>query len=660
MKHKWLACVLTACMLLCMLPFAAQAADEAGSYEAKIGDEYYKLAQTAINEAKSGDTVTLLQDVTTGISISNKTNLVVDGNGNTVSSVNFGGNFNNNVTLTNANFDIGATDPVVGVNGDDNKYITISNCTFTLGEDVQVSGANPWAAIYVQNQSEGLNIENNTFNINWDNEKHEFQCIGFGYTTTRRTNNTTITGNTMTALNTNLAYFIIGGSDGSGADYSITNLRVSNNKINDGDSEIYAINITDVDGLEITDNTFDCYLAVLLTTKTDASNKDVTITGNDGNCKKVIYLDKPKDLETNDQPITGNFKTDVTADKMATTEGFSSHFKMVTVTFNANGGNCDEAARPLVLTNGTPAAIGELPTPTHYGNYSFGGWYTEDGQRVTENTTFSENTTITARWNYTGPVGFNISVADTQHGTVTVDPTIADAGDTVTIKTKADTGYVVKSVTVTDTDGNKIDVTAAADGTYSFVMPRKSVKVAVTFAAGAAAMPFTDMDVNAYYYDAVCWAVMNDITNGVTDTTFGPDFSCTRAQMVTFLWRAAGAPKPATAENPFTDVNAGDYYYDAVLWAVEKGITKGVTDTTFCPNDTVSRAQTVTFLWRYDGAKITAGNSFTDVDSDAYYADAVEWAMDNGVTTGATGTTFAPNANCTRAQIVTFLYRYMG
>ena len=130
--------------------------------------------------------------------------------------------------------------------------------------------------------------------------------------------------------------------------------------------------------------------------------------------------------------------------------------------------------------------------------------------------------------------------------------------------------------------------------------------------------------------------------------------------MVTFLWRAAGAPKPATAENPFTDVNAGDYYYDAVLWAVEKGITKGVTDTTFCPNDTVSRAQTVTFLWRYDGAKTTAGNSFTDVDSDAYYADAVEWAVDNGVTTGASGTTFAPNADCTRAQIVTFLYRYMG
>ena len=171
-------------------------------------------------------------------------------------------------------------------------------------------------------------------------------------------------------------------------------------------------------------------------------------------------------------------------------------------------------------------------------------------------------------------------------------------------------------------------------------------------------MSFTDVADKAYYRDAVAWAVENGITKGTTATTFSPNATCTRAQAVTFLWRTAGSPKPETRTMPFTDVPAGSYYYDAVLWAVENGITKGTSDTTFSPDATCSRAQIVAFLWRSEKSPAAGTvNPFTDVKSDAYYADAVLWAVKEDVTKGTTSTTFSPNADCTRAQIVTFLYR---
>ena len=175
-------------------------------------------------------------------------------------------------------------------------------------------------------------------------------------------------------------------------------------------------------------------------------------------------------------------------------------------------------------------------------------------------------------------------------------------------------------------------------------------------------MSFTDVADKAYYRDAVAWAVENGITKGTTATTFSPNATCTRAQAVTFLWRAAGSPKPETRTMPFTDVPVGSYYYDAVLWAVENGITKGTGDTTFSPDATCSRAQIVAFLWRSEKSPAAGTvNPFTDVKSDAYYADAVLWAVKEDVTKGTTNTTFSPNADCTRAQIVTFLYRaYQG
>ena len=173
--------------------------------------------------------------------------------------------------------------------------------------------------------------------------------------------------------------------------------------------------------------------------------------------------------------------------------------------------------------------------------------------------------------------------------------------------------------------------------------------------------PFVDVKEDDYYYDAVIWAVGKGIAKGVTDTTFQPNASCTRAEMVTFLYRAAGSPEPTNKVNPFTDVAEDSYYYKAVLWAVEKGIAKGTSETTFSPNDTCTRGQTVAFLYRYANSPAVSGsNSFADVSETAYYYDAILWAVSEKVTEGTSATTFSPNDLCTRGQIVTFLYRYMG
>ena len=190
---------------------------------------------------------------------------------------------------------------------------------------------------------------------------------------------------------------------------------------------------------------------------------------------------------------------------------------------------------------------------------------------------------------------------------------------------------------------------------YTFENVKRAHTIEVSFTR---ANEFIDVPSDSYFYEAVMWAVENGITTGISASRFDPNGICTRAQAVTFLWRAAGSPKPETRTMPFTDVPVGSYYYDAVLWAVENGITKGTSDTTFRPNDTCTRAQIVSFLWRSEKTPAASSrNPFTDVKSSAYYADAVLWAVENDITKGTTNTTFSPGADCTRAQIVTFLWR---
>lgn len=202
------------------------------------------------------------------------------------------------------------------------------------------------------------------------------------------------------------------------------------------------------------------------------------------------------------------------------------------------------------------------------------------------------------------------------------------------------------------------DATTTKDGTKTRTCSACGEKETVTAAGTKLNNPFVDVKDSEFYTTPVIWAVENGITNGTSATTFGPNDPCTRGQIVTFLWRAAGSPEPTSSRNPFKDVKSSDYYYKAVLWAVEKGITNGVSATEFAPNATCTRGQVVTFLWRAKGKPSVSGtNPFTDVKAGEYYTEAVVWAVKNGITTGMSATTFAPNNNCTRGQIVTFLYR---
>ena len=253
---------------------------------------------------------------------------------------------------------------------------------------------------------------------------------------------------------------------------------------------------------------------------------------------------------------------------------------------------------------------------------------------------------------------YAISVEDSKNGSVSVSPKRAEKGDTVTITVKPDTGYELDELTVTDKNGDKIKLTEKDDNKFTFKMPGSKVTVETSFKLieTEPENPFTDISKNDYFYDAVLWAADKGVTSGVTDTLFAPNSSCTRAQMVTFLWRANGSPVVDYAMN-FTDVPADAYYADAVRWAVSKGITSGTSATTFAPDMTVTRAQTVTFLYRAAGTPAVSGGSFADVDANAYYADAVAWAVSEGITSGTSATTFSPDAACTRGQIVTFLYR---
>ena len=249
----------------------------------------------------------------------------------------------------------------------------------------------------------------------------------------------------------------------------------------------------------------------------------------------------------------------------------------------------------------------------------------------------------------------------TENGSVTVSPKNASKGDTVTVTVKPDSGYVLETLTVTDKNGNELTLKDKGDGKYTFTMPAGKVEVKATFMEDNSVLNFFyDVPNGAYFYEAVKWAVDKGITNGLSDTMFGPYESCTRAQIVTFLWRAAGSPEPKTASS-FTDVPANAYYAKAVAWAVENGITNGMTETMFAPNATCTRGQSVTFLYRALKGTASGSTNFTDVKPDAFYADAVNWAVASGVTNGTSATTFSPNADCTRAEIVTFLYRaYQG
>ena len=251
---------------------------------------------------------------------------------------------------------------------------------------------------------------------------------------------------------------------------------------------------------------------------------------------------------------------------------------------------------------------------------------------------------------------YDVSAPSVKHGDVTVSPKNASKGDTVTITVKPDSGYELDTLTVKDASGSKIKVKDKGDGKFTFTMPASKVTVSAEFAE-IETLDFADVSTDAYYYEAVKWAAKKGITGGTGDGTFNPNGSCTRAHIVTFLWRAAGSPEPKGAASGMTDVVSGSYYEKAVAWAIENGITTGTTTSTFSPDATCTRAQAVTFLARALKAKAASAAEFSDVPTGSYFADAVAWAAANGVTEGIGGGLFGSDNDCTRGQIVTFLYR---
>ena len=340
--------------------------------------------------------------------------------------------------------------------------------------------------------------------------------------------------------------------------------------------------------------------------------------------------------------------------------------ELFTVTVKTDGNGTASASHAKAVA-GTEITLTATPNK----GYHFKVWQVISGDVTITNDKFLmpngnvevkaifEKNTSTGGGTGTGATTYPITVKSAKNGDVTASHRSAAKGVTVTLTVDPDKGYVLDTLTVLDGKDKELKLTEK-NGKFTFTMPASKVTVEASFKEEFPDLPnsFSDLAPSDFCYDAVMWAVGRDITGGIGNYTFGPNLPCTRAQAVTFLWRAAGSPEPETRAMPFTDVPVGSYYYNAVLWAIENGITEGTSDTMFSPDATCSRAQIVTFLWRAGGSPAASGNSaFTDVASDAYYAAAVIWAEKNDITGGIGGGLFGSNNNCTRAQIVTFLYR---
>lgn len=361
-----------------------------------------------------------------------------------------------------------------------------------------------------------------------------------------------------------------------------------------------------------------------------------------------------------------DFDTDTVTRAMTLTAKWVQTY---TVAFDTNGGS---AVAPVTVDAGSTVTKPADPTKS---GYTFGGWYKDSTLQTPwdfANGTVTADTTLYAKWTANPPAPsyddsdptYAVSAPAAENGSVTVSPRNASAGSTVTITVKPDSGYVLETISVTDKNGNDLKLTDRGNGKYTFTMPGSRVEVKVTFMEDNSVLNFFyDVPNGAYYYDAVKWAVDNGITGGVGNSLFAPNQPCTRGQIVTFLWRAAGSPVVNYAMN-MTDVAEDAYYGEAVRWALSEGITTGIGDTAFGPDAACTRAQAVAFLFRYAVASgmdaVTLADlisGFADAASVPGYAvSAMNWALSQGIMQGS-GTQLLSGNTCTRAQIVTFLYR---
>ena len=584
---------------------------------AKVGGTYYKTLADAVAAAQDGDTITLLKDAELTSTLNLAKNITIDGQGKyTIKAANSFtvGSDNKTCCVLYVSGEVTLKD--VTVNGNekcrvifcDKGKLTIDGATITNGKAPNFIGG-----VYMTSSA---SFEMKSGSITGNKNAKGYQNDEY----------LQYSSDLWIGANANGALTAINGG-------TIGNVFVNANAWSASNPGSFTMNGGTVTNLYVEHD----------------ANYGATFKYNDGTIEH-LYLSKENG---NGQSI------EVTPVKGVIYNGGVKEQDLVTLTMKYNDGATADST--YNVASGTTIT---LPTPRRSG-YTFNGWY--DGSKfyaAGASYTVSATVTLNASWSYISSGSsydptYSVSTpSKTEHGTVTVSPKSASKGDTVTVTVKPDSGYVLETLTVTDKNGNELTLKDKGDGKYTFTMPAGKVEVKATFMEDNSMLNFFyDVPNNAYFYEAVKWAVKNGITDGVGNNLFAPEQPCTRAQIVTFLWRAAGSPEPKGAASGMTDVVSGSYYEKAVAWAIENGITTGTTTSTFSPDATCTRAQAVTFLARALKAKAASAAEFSDVPTGSYFADAVAWAAANGVTEGIGGGLFGSDNDCTRGQIVTFLYR---
>ena len=633
---------------------------------AKVGGTYYKTLADAV-AAADNNTVTLLKDVTADITIPAGKTMTLDLNGKTLTNV------NDHTILNNGNLTITGTGKVdnishakgalynkgtVVVNGGtfdrskengktsndsgSNSWYTIKNVgsmTIHDGATVQTAGNNTTLGKFSSLVSNGyfnagdytnnrgleqpiLTIDGGTFRGGLNtikNDDHAKLTINGGtfsnyyQAVVQNHNIAEITGGTFTAASDANAKTYGIYNCGCGAEIDLGTLTVSGGTFTGATYAVADVSSENAD-VTISGGQFAGTKAAIV--KSSTSKATIAVSGGKFSSDPSVY-------------VVGNGNTNIV--KRDGSEG------AYTYTVLAKSG----LTSGVYLTNPS----GALASNYYVSSTANGVW------TVSYSAPYSGGSSSDPTYSVSTP-------SKTEHGTVTVSPKSASKGDTVTVTVKPDSGYVLETLTVTDKNGNELTLKDKGNGKYTFTMPAGKVEVKATFMEDNSMLNFFyDVPNNAYFYEAVKWAVENGITTGVGNDLFAPEQPCTRAQIVTFLWRAAGSPEPKGAASGMTDVVSGSYYEKAVAWAIENGITTGTTTSTFSPDATCTRAQAVTFLARALKAKAASAAEFSDVPTGSYFADAVAWAAANGVTEGIGGGLFGSDNDCTRGQIVTFLYR---
>ena len=634
---------------------------------AKVGGTYYKTLADAV-AAADNNTVTLLKDVTADITIPAGKTMTLDLNGKTLTNV------NDHTILNNGNLTITGTGKVdnishakgalynkgtVVVNGGtfdrskengktsndsgSNSWYTIKNVgsmTIHDGATVQTAGNNTTLGKFSSLVSNGyfnagdytnnrgleqpiLTIDGGTFRGGLNtikNDDHAKLTINGGtfsnyyQAVVQNHNIAEITGGTFTAASDANAKTYGIYNCGCGAEIDLGTLTVSGGTFTGATYAVADVSSENAD-VTISGGQFAGTKAAIV--KSSTSKATIAVSGGKFSSDPSVY-------------VVGNGNTNIV--KRDGSEG------AYTYTVLAKSG----LTSGVYLTNPS----GALASNYYVSSTANGVW------------TVSYSAPYSGGSSSYDPTYSVSTPSKTEHGTVTVSPKNASKGDRVTVTVKPDSGYVLETLTVTDKNGNELTLKDKGNGKYTFTMPAGKVEVKATFMEDNSMLNFFyDVPNGAYFYEAVKWAVKNGITTGVGNDLFAPEQPCTRAQIVTFLWRAAGSPEPKGAASGMSDVVSGSYYEKAVAWAIENGITTGTTTSTFSPDATCTRAQAVTFLARALKAKAASAAEFSDVPTGSYFADAVAWAAANGVTEGIGGGLFGSDNDCTRGQIVTFLYR---